>query len=164
VAHVLHHAAHDAVGLPVQAARAVAFLGERAGGPQRPWRAGHFLEPCVERLLRLLAGGGVGDIQPARSVDVDLAYAHRQNPRHGRRVLHGEPVAHEVVLDPVAVQIVDEHAGLELFGADEFDHGGRWQRMKWRGNLPPVHAAGTERSAGADRRVRRVAQAGPIWR
>ena len=52
---------------------------------------------------------------------------HEQRAHLERDLLrfHGKAVAHEVVIHPVAVQVVNEHAELEFFGRNELDHDGK---------------------------------------
>ena len=121
-AHVLHEIAHDLVGLVVHPAGPGSLVGQgrRTRHLDLLGRDGQHL--AIQIGADFLLGPGMPDVGPLHSVDIDLAYPHGADARHRFLVEHGKAIDEEGVVQPTAVQVMDEHAGLQLVDTDLFDH------------------------------------------
>ena len=95
------------------------------GGPHRQYAvaARHLRHFCFERGNRLLQGWRIGGIEPFFRIDIDFIKASRSDFFDLFLGSNQIVVAIQWMIQPRAIQVVDEHSHLELGYMNMFDHG-----------------------------------------
>src|SRR5574340_823957 len=122
-ADVLQGVADDPDGLAVDFGCPREFFGQRGRGPFAAFRLRNRDHLLRQPVAHFLAGGGIRRVQSVIRVDVDLVDAVGNDLADLGFALDLETIAQEGVIEPAAIQIVDEHAWLELVDGNLFYHG-----------------------------------------
>ncbi|KAF1858539.1 hypothetical protein Lal_00015056 [Lupinus albus] len=120
-ARILHHGLDEAGGLAPDGHGTVEFLRQRRAQGRHRLR-GDGRDLFLRRGLRFGHRGGIGHVQPARAVDrhgPDTRCDDLADLILGRQK---ETVAHERMLHPATIEVVDVHSNAQLSRSDFLEH------------------------------------------